>query len=190
MLPGSCLIGLLFAVRVPSSSRRDEEKWASSGWARRGRRRLRYEVGFEGSHLKNLRSNPHGCELASVQRCRPRRMFRTSSPGADVGGAWQLARRRTCWGVGFLDGNSYGLPSRGQDNESKREVRIPCRRCGREPNPPCRVAKASTNRSCGHGGRPGRAWNTVEEHSAPKSIVLGGRGGRGAPGSEMLLGVL
>ena len=59
-----------------------------------------------------------------------RRLLRTSPADADVGGLWQLARRRTCWEVGFLDRNSYELPLRGQDNKSKREVQIPIRRCG------------------------------------------------------------
>ena len=66
-----------------------------------------------------------GASLHRSDGCLLRRLFRTSSPGADVGGPSQQARRRTCWGVGFLDGNSNWLPSRGQDNESKREVQIP-----------------------------------------------------------------
>ena len=36
------------------------------GWARRGRRRLRYEVGFEGSRLRTCDPTLLGCELASV----------------------------------------------------------------------------------------------------------------------------
>ena len=71
-----------------------------------------------------------------------------------LGGLWQQARQRTCWGVGFLDGNSYELPSRGQDNESKREVRIPVVGAGVSPIHPAELLCAA---------------RTHMEHGVPKS---------------------
>ena len=63
--------------------------------------------------------------------------------------------------MGFLDGNSYELPSRGQDNESKREVWIPIVGAGASPIHPARSLPV--------------AWTRLQ-HGVPKSIVLGGHG--------------
>ncbi len=63
--------------------------------------------------------------------------------------------------MGFLDGNSYELPSRGQDNESKREVRIPAVGAGVSPIHPA-------------GSLP--VARTRLQNGVPKSIVLGGHG--------------
>ena len=78
-------------------------------------------------------------------------------------------------GGGLSGRELFELPSRGQDNESKREVWIPIVGAGASPIHPAGLQCAA---------------RTHMENGVPKSIVLGGRDDGDAPGSGMLPGVL